>query len=152
MSEFERSTSVFDSLQIGKKKLIIDWLIKIGQFPACKINDNMTIDGLYSIVLNQKNLVEFPEYIQFNECLATFSCSNNRLTSLRGCPKIVRGSFYCHHNDLNSLDYSPQIVCGDFKCGDNKIKFNEDDVKEHSKVKCKIICYHTTAPLFNGTT
>jgi len=56
--------------------------------------------------------------LNFNE-VGYFSCINNNLTTLEGCPKEVRGFFYCSLNKLTSLEHSPKIV-GDFNCGGNK--------------------------------
>lgn len=40
-----------------------------------------------------------------------FSCRNNKITSLKGSPKIrVRGDFDCCNNYLNSLNHSPKEV------------------------------------------
>ena len=51
-----------------------------------------------------------------------FTCSNNQLESLKGCPQTVGGSFYCSHNQLESLEGCPQTVVGDFRCSVNKLK------------------------------
>jgi len=57
--------------------------------------------------------------LTFNEVNGFFSCGNNILTTLEGCPKKVSRFFDCSYNRLTSLEYSPKIVEGDFLCWDN---------------------------------
>lgn len=45
-----------------------------------------------------------------------FYCYNKKLTSLYGCPKIVKGSFSCYFNKLKSLRHCPTEVYGNFEC------------------------------------
>ncbi len=68
-----------------------------------------------------------------------FSCSFNKLTSLEGAPKIVEGDFYCGHNKLTSLKGSPKIVEGDFNCFNNKLTSLEGAPKE---VNGDFYCYN----------
>ena len=48
-------------------------------------------------------------------------CSEKNLTSLRGCPKEVKGDFFCSQNKLTSLEGGPQKVGGYFDCSNNKL-------------------------------
>lgn len=57
-----------------------------------------------------------PEVVNGN-----FSCSNNRLTSLEHCPKVVNGHFSCSHNQLTSLEYGPEVVDGVYYCKFNNL-------------------------------
>ena len=50
-----------------------------------------------------------------------FWCSTNKLTSLDGAPKIVKGYFYCYDNKLTSLKYGPKEVNGFFSCSYNNL-------------------------------
>ena len=50
-----------------------------------------------------------------------FSCANNKLTSLKGCPRVVGGDFDCSHNKLTSLEGAPRKVGGGFGCWDNNL-------------------------------
>ena len=34
-----------------------------------------------------------------------FSCADNKLTSLSGCPKFVRGGFFCSLNQIPPWEY-----------------------------------------------
>jgi len=50
-----------------------------------------------------------------------FHCTDNYLTSLKGCPISVIGSLYCCHNNLTSLEGAPQTVGLFFNCYDNNL-------------------------------
>ena len=50
-----------------------------------------------------------------------FSCHNNQLTSLKGCPSSVGGDFSCSGNKLTSLKGCPSSVGGDFYCSNNQL-------------------------------
>ena len=65
-----------------------------------------------------------------------FYCSNNNLTSLEGCPKTVGGNFYCSNNNLTSLEGSPETVGGSFDCSDNKLI----SIKGIPKIGGQFIC------------
>ena len=54
--------------------------------------------------------------------LGNFRCSDNSLTSLKGCPQTVTGDFYCYGNLLESLEGAPEKVGGGFYCSFNRLK------------------------------
>lgn len=85
---------------------------------------------------------EIPEWLKDVEITGYFSCSDNKLTSLKNCPKVIGGFFdcadnyltdlvgtpsyiggsiYCSINQLTSLEGCPKIVHGDFRCSNNKL-------------------------------
>ncbi len=78
---------------------------------------SISVDG--SVDLSYKNLKSIP--IKFKEVSGNFYCSNNQLTSLKGCPETVGGHFNCHYNQLTSLEYCPETVGGHFSCYDNQL-------------------------------
>lgn len=41
-----------------------------------------------------------------------FHCANNRLVSLKDCPKYIYTHFYCDNNDIESFDFLPDNVGG----------------------------------------
>lgn len=57
-----------------------------------------------------------PKYIK-----GDFNCSENRLESLKYAPKEVGGDFDCKNNSLKSLEHSPNIVKGNFICSKNML-------------------------------
>jgi len=56
--------------------------------------------------------------LTFNQVNGDFSCGNNKLTTLEGCPQKV-SNFWCDYNKLTSLEHSPKIVEGNFYYRDN---------------------------------
>ena len=91
------------------------------------VNDDGSIDVNGSVDLHYKDLTELP--LTFNKVTGGFYCSNNRLTSLKGCPRWVGGSFYCYNNKLTSLEFSPDYVGGSFDCRYNKLTDNYCDTE-----------------------
>ena len=83
------------------------------------INDDMSISVNGIVVLAYRNLKSIP--ITFKEVSGYFSCSNNQLTSLEGCPETVGGGFYCNGNQLTSLEGCPKTVGGHFSCSNNQL-------------------------------
>jgi len=80
------------------------------------INDDMSISVNGNVDLSYKSIP-----IKFKEVTGYFYCSNNQLTSLKGCPETVGGSFYCHCNQLTSLKGCPETVGGHFNCHYNQL-------------------------------
>lgn len=81
------------------------------------LNDELTVDVNGHVDLSDKGLEFIP--VQFNKVMMTFDCSNNKLTSLKGCPRFVKGYFTCKDNLLTSLEFSPSTVRGHFDCSKN---------------------------------
>jgi hypothetical protein len=67
-----------------------------------------------------RGLTELPD---LSKVIVTgsFSCANNKLTSLKGCPQSVAGTFYCDHNALTTLEGAPLKVGGSFYCPHNQL-------------------------------
>jgi hypothetical protein len=64
--------------------------------------------------------------VQFGYVNGSFSCDNNTLTSLKGCPYRVLEGFYCHNNKLTSLIGGPKIVNGDYYLCENNLLITLD--------------------------
>jgi len=103
------------------KDLIIKY--KIGKLYikgyGYQIRDDGSIDFDGDVNLSEEldNLKQL--LLTFNEVNGYFSSSNNKLTTLEGCPKVVHDYFSCARNKLTSLEHSPKIVKGDFYCSYN---------------------------------
>lgn len=82
------------------------------------INDDGSIDVDGDIYIDSINLYELP--LKFGNVTGNFSCKNNRLTSLKGCPNYV-GNFYCKNNRLKSLIGGPSNVGGNYDCSENDL-------------------------------
>ncbi len=147
--------SILSSTHAGKVSIIKAWLDDNG-IKNYTINSKGEVDVNGDVILDYKNLTEFPSFIQFGTVKGYFNCSFNNLTSLRGCPRVVKKSFYCHDNNLVSLEGSPEevgfgflcqsnnlkdlkgapkVVGGYFDCSSNKTKFTKDDVRKLCKVE-----------------
>ena len=91
------------------------------------INPDGSIDVNGDVDLYNCNLTELP--LTFNKVTGYFICSNNQLTSLKGCPRWVGGDFNCHNNQLTSLEFSPDYVGTWFSCDSNQLTNNYCDTE-----------------------
>jgi hypothetical protein len=130
---FQRGIDPKVSLGIGQVDLIKKWLDEMG-VKNYIINNDMTIDANGAVDLDYKNLSSFPEYIRFNKVEGSFYCDNNNLTSLRGCPPVVKRGFYCSYNQLTSLEGCPSSVGRNFSCSNNETQFTKEEVEKYCKV------------------
>jgi Leucine-rich repeat (LRR) protein len=71
-----------------------------------------------------------------NICSGDFDCSDNKLISLKGSPRIVKGDFDCSMNNLTTLKGMPIIIDGVFDCSFN----NLISLKYLSKSTKQLIC------------
>ena len=100
---------------------------------------------------------EIPAWLKDVEIEGGFSCSDNKLTTLKNCPhKIVsflycsynklislegctlkiEGEFSCYNNKLTSLEGCPNTIGGYFNCSKNKVKLElPENVKVGGKFK-----------------
>ncbi len=81
-------------------------------------------DGVYvvphDIKIGYSGITELPDLSNVI-VKGNFTCPNNLLTSLKGCPREVEGDFWCNHNQLTSLEGCPQKVGGNFQCQENNL-------------------------------
>jgi len=120
MYRFEKKDNPLVSLGVGKKALIEKWLNDMC-IKNYVLNNDLTIDVDGSVDIQFRNLTEkFPDYIQFNIINGNFHCQYNKLTSLEGFPKTIKGNFYC---------------------GKNAIQFTEKYIKKKCKVSGTIYPY-----------
>ena len=104
------------------------------------INKDGTVDVYGNVDLHDKDLkklpVKFGKVTGYFSCFQNqltsldgcpnsvgdyFSCSDNQLTSLKGCPREVGHNFICRNNQLTSLEGGPEEVGGGFSCSHNKL-------------------------------
>ena len=131
---FQRGRDPKAALGVSIRFLIEEWLKEMS-VENYIINDDLTIDVNGSVDLSRNNLIAFPEYIKFRNVSGYFSCDNNQLTSLEGCPSTVGGSFFCNNNQLTSLEECPTYVVGSFYSDNNKKQFSEKEVRTYCKVE-----------------
>lgn len=82
------------------------------------INNDGSIDVNGNVYLYSIGLTKIP--LKFNKVSGNFSCLDNNLISLEGCPKEVGGYFDCFGNQLINLEGSPEEV-NDFDCSNNPL-------------------------------
>lgn len=107
-----------DSYFLQTKEEIKKWLKKM-RIEKYTINDDLTIDVNKDVFINYESFKVFP--VKFGKIKGDFSCSNNELISLKGCPEIVGGFFNCSYNNLTSLEYCPKEVKEYFDCSYNNL-------------------------------
>lgn len=84
-----------------------------------KIRDDLTADIDENVYINDSEWEYLP--VQFGVIKGSFSCSRNKLKSLKGCPHEVHGDFMCSENQLISLEHGPVFVGSDYYCYKNKL-------------------------------
>ena len=91
------------------------------------INGEGSIDVVGDVDLYDKGLTALP--LTFNKVTGWFDCSNNQLTTLKGCPRWVGRYFDCNINQLTSLEFSPDYIGGYFDCRYNELTDNYCDTE-----------------------
>ena len=76
-----------------------------------KINDDYTIDVVGSVKIRMP-LNKLP--FKFELVMGDFDISSCGLITLEGCPEEVEGNFICTNNRLTNLKGGPKIVGGDY--------------------------------------
>ena len=145
-SILSRSSHGREGFKAQRREMIEKWL-KEYDIENYTINDDFTIDVDGDVDLLDKDLTEFPNYIQFGLVVGGFDCSFNKLTSLEGAPREIGGGFYCHNNRLTSLEGAPKKVNGDFNCSRNKLTSLEGAPK---KVRWNFLCSHNNLTSLKG--
>lgn len=59
--------------------------------------------------------------VHFKMVSGDFICSNNGMTTLKGCPTYVSGTFNCSFNYLTSLAGCPKYIGNNFMCAYNHL-------------------------------
>lgn len=109
----------------------INSICKVYKIENYTINTDgsVDVDGDVSI---KNYLSKLP--INFGKVTGDFKCSNNRLTTLKGCPSHVGKSFFCDDNHLETLEFSPISVGGGYYCDTNMLISLEgcpEEIKSH---------------------
>ena len=84
------------------------------------INSDGTIDIDGDVDLSNIKLTKLP--FKFGKVTGYFTCSNNQLISLEGCPREVDGYFSCANNNLVNLIGGPIEVGGSYYCQGNHLE------------------------------
>ena len=119
MKTLRESLLDIDSVQSGLEPItIIKSWCKENVKGRYKIDPKtLDINSNDNIEITNKDITEIPDYIHFGTVGGYFDCSDCKLTSLRGCPKIVSGNFNCFWcENLTSLEGAPEKVGKNFHC------------------------------------
>ena len=98
------------------------------------INDDGSIDVNGSVTVYNKGLDKL--IIKFGNVSDSFYCSQNRLTSLEGCPEYVGEFFDCSDNEITSFKGSPDKIHYGFSCSNNKIRSFEGCPSINGRFEC----------------
>lgn len=118
---FTNDSDPIKDMKIGAKELIEKWIENLS-ISNCKLTKKNTINVYNYVLLDHKNLKEFPSYIKFNHIVGGFHINNNDLSSLRGCPYSVTGSFMASENNLINLIDGPTVVKESYGASYNKLE------------------------------
>lgn len=77
---------------------------------------SIDVDG--DVYLSNKRFDYFP--IQFNYVMGSFTSEYNKLKSLKGAPRYVKGRFCCSNN-ISSLEHLPEFMGGPLTLTDNEL-------------------------------
>lgn len=130
-----------------KTKLDIEQFLKKFNITNYSINCDMSVDvnGNVNLSHGEEKLTEIP--IQFNNVFGYFTCSYQKLTSLKGSPKYVEEDFDCDYNLLTSLKYCPTIVNGAFYANNNQLITLAGDLES---VNSNIFCSNNPLTSLKG--
>ena len=86
-----------------------EWVEEFLKRSDIKKNSDGSYDVEGDVKLYDLKLTKIP--IKFNKVNGTFDCSDNKLTSLEGAPKVVGGSFWCDNNTKQFTEEEVRAVC-----------------------------------------
>lgn len=131
---------------IGLEKIIKDWFLSKGassesydRYVSYDKNYLINLDCYLSLQKGWLKNGQLPEFINFGTINANFYANNCGLKTMRGFPKIIKGSFTCNENYIKSLEYCPKYVKLDFEMIDNSVSFSTRQIKKVCDVGGKII-------------
>jgi hypothetical protein len=130
---FERGMEPKQSMNIGKIKLIQDWMDEVGVgVKNFLVNDKFEIDTPMDIILTERPEMfsngKLPEYIRFNSS-GSFDADDSGVVSLEGFPRVVQGYFSCQQNEITSLEEFPIKIEKDCYVMSNGKDFIKDEIQ-----------------------
>ena len=129
-SHFERGGGNLETLRIGKRHLIVDWLERAGMINY-NIDEDFTIWTKESVIAQDARELfpdgRLPEYIKFKSS-GDFDVDDNALVSLVGFPEYIAGYFSCQMNHINDLEGFPKEVSGNIYFYSNQGNITEEEI------------------------
>jgi len=101
-------------------EMIPEELLKKYRVKPEKLKDGVYKGFLDISKLGLTNLDEFAT-MGIKSVWNTFVCSENQLTSLKGCPLFIQDSFDCSNNQLKTLEDGPYQVSDHYICSRNQL-------------------------------
>ena len=101
-------------------RLGIESWLKLNNIKNYTVNEDLSVDVAGDVSLLELNIVELP--VKFRTVSGNFTCSQNKLISLVGCPSSVGGDFLCSVNRLTTLEFCPVQVGSSFNCDNNNVE------------------------------
>ncbi len=111
---FLQSYKIFESINIGLEKEL-----KYFDILSHSLNEDGSIDVNCNTNLSNKDLNKIP--FNFNKVNGYFAIRNNKLTTLKNCPKYIDKQFDCSRNKLTSLELGPEYVGSNYWCDENEL-------------------------------
>lgn len=132
LNEIKRTDDVFSSSKLGKyhiKEKIERWLLRHEVYNYA-IDDNTLLISVHGNVtfVFLKDLVEFPDFINFDKVSGSFTIDDCGMTTLRGCPTTVGKDFNCARNPITSISDGPKRVEGNYALYDVSVNFSAEDI------------------------
>lgn len=98
------------------------------------IDDDLTIEA-ENVWITSTTMVNIP--IRFSAVSNLEIRRNKNLVNLKGCPKLVRSKFSCTENGLTSLEGCPEVIGDlDFNCSFNKLTSLEHCPQKLNRLVC----------------
>jgi hypothetical protein len=82
-------------------------------------DDTVDVNGNVNLWKTLDDMKKLP--VKFGKVSGYFTCRENKLTTLEGCPNYVGGYFGCVWNNITTLEGAPKYIGGVFSCGGNNL-------------------------------
>ncbi len=116
--KYLKDYKLFENVDFPTDKGEIEKICKLFDIENYTIHKDGTVDVNDDVNLKGLNLPTIP--LKFGVVSGFFYCSENKLTSLEGCPTEC-AKFDCGNNKLTSLEFAPEKVEYGFMCRNNLI-------------------------------
>lgn len=119
---FTEDSDPIRDMKIGDLKHLIEEWLESFDVDNYRLTKKYAINVYTSVMLDNKNLMKFPDYVKFNHIVGGFHAKGNNLKNLRGGPFSVTGSFIVSNNKLENLLNGPFIVKESYGASNNMLE------------------------------
>lgn len=120
------------TIDVGKKE---DW-------PSYKdILLSMPSDrSIPAVIIIRGDIIQLPEFINFNICYGNIYMNVSNIKTLRGCPQTIYGHLCVNDNRfLDSLEHFPKRIFGNVYIAKCKGAFTEKEIRDICTIDGKIM-------------